>query len=347
MTGHDVRLTDEQVALVHRLQRGQFGDVNFDPYEPAVDFFSGEPMIHPVTNRPADKRSFIPSLVEKEKVSRMVHAIKMGWIQPRRPRDAAPRFYDLWAQEDPSAVLGRHKMHVPAPKLALPGHDESYNPPPEYLPSEEERLAWEQQEPAERKRNFLPRRFASLRAVPAYGRFVHERFERCLDLYLCPRQRKMRVNVDPEDLIPKLPRPRDLQPFPTCQALVYRGHRDLVRCISVSPGGQWLASGSDDGCVRLWEVATARCMRTLPVGGVVRSVAWNPHPDICLVAVAVEDSVLLLNPVLGDRLLAGSTDQLLSAFTPPEEPVQQPARWLEASEEERQGGLRLRICHDQ
>lgn len=68
----------------------------------------------------------------------MVHAIKMGWIQPRRPRDSTPHFYDLWAQEDPNAVLGRHKMHVPAPKLALPGHAESYNPPPEYLPSEEE-----------------------------------------------------------------------------------------------------------------------------------------------------------------------------------------------------------------
>lgn len=68
----------------------------------------------------------------------MVHAIKMGWIQPLRPRDPTPRFYDLWAQEDPNAVLGRHKMHVPAPKLALPGHAESYNPPPEYLPTEEE-----------------------------------------------------------------------------------------------------------------------------------------------------------------------------------------------------------------
>jgi len=222
MTGHDVRLTDEQVALVRRLQRGQFGDGSFDPYEPAVDFFSGDLMIHPVTNRPADKRSFIPSLVEKEKVSRMVHAIKMGWIQPHRPRDRTPSFYDLWAREDPDAVLGRHKMHVPAPKLALPGHAESYNPPPEYLPSEEERLAWQQQEPGERKLNFLPHKFPSLRAVPAYGRFIQERFERCLDLYLCPRQRKMRVNVDPEDLIPKLPRPRDLQPFPTCQALVSR-----------------------------------------------------------------------------------------------------------------------------
>lgn len=346
MTGHDVRLTDEQVALVQRLQRGQFGDVSFDPYEPAVDFFSGELMIHPVTNRPADKRSFIPSLVEKEKVSRMVHAIKMGWLQPRRPRDPTPSFYDLWAQEDPNAVLGRHRMHVPAPKLALPGHAESYNPPPEYLLSEEERLAWEQQEPGERKLNFLPHRFPSLRAVPAYRRFIQERFERCLDLYLCPRQRKMRVNVDPEDLIPKLPRPRDLQPFPTCQALVYRGHGDLVRCLSISPGGQWLVSGSDDGSVRLWEVATARCMKTVPVGGVVKSVAWNPHPTMCLVAVAVEDAVLLLNPALGDRLAVGSTDQLLEAFTPPEEPAIQPARWLEASEEERQAGLRLRICHD-
>lgn len=39
----------------------------------------------------------------------------------------------------------------------------------------------------------MPRKFPSLRAVPAYGRFIQERFERCLDLYLCPRQRKMRV----------------------------------------------------------------------------------------------------------------------------------------------------------
>ena len=55
--------------------------------------------------------------------------------------------------------------------------------------------------------------------------------------------------------------------------------------------------------------------------------------------------MLLLNPALGDRLVVGSTDQLLSAFTPPAEPAAQPAHWLEASEEERRGGLRLRICH--
>lgn len=33
MTGTDVRLSDEQVDLVQRLQQGKFGDVNFNEYE--------------------------------------------------------------------------------------------------------------------------------------------------------------------------------------------------------------------------------------------------------------------------------------------------------------------------
>ena len=95
-------------------------------------------MIHPVTNRPEHKRSFIPSLVEKEKVSKLVHAIKMGWIKPRRvDDDSKGSYYDLWAGED-SSILAKHRMHLPAPKTPLPGHHESYNPPPEYLLTDEE-----------------------------------------------------------------------------------------------------------------------------------------------------------------------------------------------------------------
>ena len=83
------------------------------------------------------------------------------------------------------------------------------------------------------------------------NRFINERFERCLDLYLCPRMRKERVRVDAEDLLPKLPKPRDLQPFPTTLSIVYRGHSDIVRSISVDPTGQWFVSGSDDGYVKV------------------------------------------------------------------------------------------------
>ena len=44
-----------------------------------------------------------------------------------------------------------------------------------------------------------------------YERFINERFERCLDLYLAPRARKMRLTIQPEDLVPQLPKPHDLQ----------------------------------------------------------------------------------------------------------------------------------------
>uniref|UniRef100_A0A3Q3N995 Ribosome biogenesis protein BOP1 n=1 Tax=Mastacembelus armatus TaxID=205130 RepID=A0A3Q3N995_9TELE len=345
-TGNDIVLSDEQVELVNRLQRGQFGDVNFNEYQPSVDFFSKDVMLHPVTNRPADKRSFIPSLIEKEKVSKLVHAIKMGWIKPRRVEDdSRGRYYNLWASED-SSILAKHRMHLPAPKISLPGHQESYNPPPEYLFTDEERALWEQQDPSDRKLPFVPMKFSSLRQVPAFPRFIHERFERCLDLYLCPRQRKLRVNVNPEDLIPKLPKPKDLQPFPTTQSLVYRGHSSLVRSISVSPSGQWLASGSDDGSVRFWEVCSSRCMKTVQVGGVVKSVAWNPNPSFCLLAVALDSVVLILSPCLADRQVISSSERLLFGQQEAES-VEGAASvtWVEAEGDELNQGIRLKIQH--
>lgn len=43
--------------------------------KPWVDFFTYETMIHPVTNRPADKRSFIPSHFERIKVCWLFHGL--------------------------------------------------------------------------------------------------------------------------------------------------------------------------------------------------------------------------------------------------------------------------------
>ena len=57
-----------------------------------------------------------------------------------------------------------------------PGHGASYNPPAEYLPSAEERAAWEAMDPRERPAAFLPTRYACLRHVPLYKPGVRERF---------------------------------------------------------------------------------------------------------------------------------------------------------------------------
>ena len=100
--------------------------------------------------------------------------------------------------------------------------------------------------------------------------------------------RPLQMNVDPEDLIPHMPRPRDLQPFPTTQSLVFRGHTAAVRCISVSPSGQWLVSGADDGTVRFWEVNTGRCLKTI-------TLCKGQLTDVCPCELCSRKYTILLN----------------------------------------------------
>ena len=162
------------------------------------------------------------------------------------------KYYLLWDADDNSADVRRIEDPIPAPKPRLPGHVESYNPPPEYTFSEKDIQQWMKLKdtPYKRKFPFIPKQFSSLRSVPAYDRFARERFVRCLDLYLCPRAKKMRLTIQPEDLVPQLPKPRDLQPFPTVCSIIFKGHTGLIRTISHDPSGQFLLSGSDDKTVK-------------------------------------------------------------------------------------------------
>lgn len=107
--------------------------------------------------------------------------------------------------------------------------------------------------------------------------------------------------MDPEDLIPKLFRPQDLCSHARSWSI--RGTATLSTTFVLFWRGQWLASGSDDGLLWLWEVAAAPCVRTVPVGGYAEEYWLEPSPHICLVAVAIEDAVVLLIPVLGARLV--------------------------------------------
>ena len=65
----------------------------------------------------------------------MVHAIKMGWMKPRRveksEEDDAPKYYMLWQTDDQVEDPTMRRIdNIAAPKMRLPGHEESYNPPP-------------------------------------------------------------------------------------------------------------------------------------------------------------------------------------------------------------------------
>lgn len=290
-TGEKVVLSDEDIEIIKRLASSKYALDTVEEFDTSVSFTYDE-MKMPLSGRPEHKRSFIPSKWEKLQVGKYVRAIKMGLIKPRLKKiaeeeDDTPKFYDLWGQENDDENKRKHLHHLPAPKLPLPDHHESYNPPPEYLFDDEERKKWENQESEDRRINFIPKKYSSLRLVPAFDNFIKERFDRCLDMYLCPRQRKMRVQVDPQDLIPKLPKPKDLQPFPNHLSITYTGHKAAIHSISVHPSGQWLLSASYDKTVKVWEVVTGRCMNTWKFDSKCVYCSWLPSQSLCLFSVAL------------------------------------------------------------
>ncbi|KAL6421009.1 hypothetical protein ACFW04_013560 [Cataglyphis niger] len=352
-TGQNIILSETDIDLIVRIQKQKIPDVQFDEYAPWVDWFTSEVMKTPLRKFPEHKRSFLPSKIEARKVSKLVHALKMGWMkstaemQKDREKDQGPQFYMLWQSDDQAEEMRRIHKHIPAPKRHLPGHAESYNPPVEYLFDKKELKEWNKLKttPWKRKLHFIPEKYNSLREVPAYSRYIKERFQRCLDLYLCPRALKMRLTIEPEALVPQLPSPRDLQPFPTTMFMVFKGHTDMVRSITAEPDGQFIASGGDDMLLKIWEVNTGRCLKTVPCGGVIRSVAWCPNQAVSLIAVAADKKVLLINPGVGDDLISSKTDQLLEIIPQSEkivsDRVQSAVQWEQVEGEQWSTGIRI------
>lgn len=356
-TGQDVVLSEEDLNLIKRIQGQRIPDEQFDEYAPWIEWFTSKVEQMPLRKFPDHKRSFLPSRTEAKKVSKLVHALKMGWIKTLAEKQQArakksPQFYMLWSTDDQQEEeMRRIHKHIAAPKRHMPGHAESYNPPPEYLFDEKELKQFERLKnaPWKRKLHFIPQKFDSLRKVPSYPRFMKERFLRCLDLYLAPRAIKMRLTIEPEALVPKLPSPRDLQPFPTVQSIVYEGHKDMVRSISVDKSGQYLVSGSDDCTIKLWEVNTGRCIKTIEVEATVRSVEWCPNAALSLILVAANNMVLLINPHVGDTLVCEKTDELLKEAPKSEqivsERVKTTVQWEDPNETEYKKGIRMILKH--
>ncbi len=176
--------------------------------------------------------------------------------------------FDLWQNEEPQAP---NPLHIPAPKLPPPGYDLSYNPPEEYLPyvrlgivcatllltsipdrRRSGRSGKMRTQKTERNRTSHKSTMLCARCplgVPWSTRGLSDAwyvnsgrgcgFSMLIfaekDLYLAPRIRKNRLNIDPNSLLPKLPSPSELKPFPTVVQTVFRGHEGRVRSLVIDP----------------------------------------------------------------------------------------------------------------
>ncbi|KAG0705450.1 NUC169 domain-containing protein [Suillus ampliporus] len=325
----DRPLSAEELDIIRRLQAGENPDGEYDPYEPTVEWFTGKGKeeVMPLSSAPEPKRRWLPSKWEKQKVMKIVRAIRQGRIVGSKPTaaDKKQQFYAIW-NEPPS----NQPPPLPAPKPKLPTNSESYNPPEEYLPTEEEQKQWENTDPEDRERDYLPHKYPALRLVPAYDRFIKQRFNRQLDLYLAPRVQRIKLNIDPDSLLPKLPSPSSLRPFPNYKSLKFMHTKARVRCLSISPDGAWVASGDESGVISLWEVNVGREVKRWSLGSKVGAIEWCPRLDACFFVAGTEDKLhFFIPPNISPAMMTVTQSTLAPAVLPPA--TQSSIKWISSS----------------
>jgi ribosome biogenesis protein ERB1 len=355
LNDRNVELSTRQLELIRRIQAGAYAHPEHDANPEYIDYFSGvnKEISGLNANRTKSKAYFQPNQYDKMQVEKLLDKLARGKINmdyltgkirdmndvnktdPNKP-------FMIWkGDEEDMLAMRKGPQHIAAPKLQPPGHAESYMPPDEFLPTEQDLEEWKEMEPKDRPHGHLiPKKFPNLRSVGAYEHSVREAFERCLDLYLCPRVLKRRLNIDPESLVPRLPNASDLKPFPTARCIEYITPYEgdvapAIRCITASPDGQFMASGATDGFVRLWEVQTGRLLRSWDLSSLVSKmdvedtvvedteeeikakpvvcVEWNPNrTHHCLLA-AVGSFVVILATGTAGRNDAELTDAFLAS----------------------------------
>ncbi|KAJ3129322.1 Ribosome biogenesis protein 1 [Nowakowskiella sp. JEL0407] len=333
----NIKLGKEELELIRNVASGSYPQEPAD--EPTVEWFTSQVSPMPLSAAPEPKRRFVPSKWEARKIMKIVRAIRKGLFDPNKKITKETGPYKIWNEDDESNISS---THLPAPKALLPDHAHSYNPPAEYVMTENEIKEWEQMDPEDRDYNFIIKKYNNLRSVPGYNRFIQERFERCLDLYLCPRVKGKTIHTDPDKLLPKLPDPRDLQPFPQTLVITYKGHNDKVRCISVDPAGVFLASGAEDGVLKIWEISSGRCLQTVEFPSAILALVWNPNKSYGILAVSCGTTITLFNAKVHSRLIKESNESLITSGNTAKSNNQY-ATWRVPSKDEQNRGELMQI----
>lgn len=260
-----ITLSDEQIALLRKIRDRAYPS---DAIREKSYIFEVPSNPFPQNSRPLPKRRFTPSKHERLRVNKYIHAIKMGWIRDTQDTLELPPVDAFFAEaSDPwQKSSDKELSDLPPPRLTLPGHEASFNPPPEYV-----------------KGAITP--ISSLRHLSFNELAIKEQFERLMSLYMAPRQLRKRINMKASELLEPLPDPQELRPFPSRCVSRANFRSNPLKSLAVSADGCLAAVVDEFNNVALMNVPHLSLISTLNLQSEnVLSASFTRHSGLMLVS---------------------------------------------------------------
>ncbi len=261
-----VYLSDKDLEIINRIRKGKFANKKVgeeDYFEDDLPY-----QIHPLSNHLPSKKNFYFSKNEQKTINRLVYLYKNGLMPMEKPKKQENKIFDIWEYENEADLTAyRPGFGFTAPKRELPDNEESYN--------------------TDNKEGIL-------RRIPRYDNLIEEELERCCDLFLSARTIKKKLDLKENEILPDLPKPEELRPFPTKECIVYKGHESSIRALCCDPNGNVLISADNGNLVFFWDIPTAKIITKFDLKEKVRCIKINKF--LHLVVICTVSHVFFILP---------------------------------------------------
>lgn len=260
-----VFLSDEDLAVIKRIRSGLYSSSKVKDNDD--EYFEGNIpyQIYPLSNHTTSKKKFLPSSYESKQINRLAKLIKEGIIKIKNKSNkesSIDHIADIWALENTNPGLYHPTQGFSMPKPEQPYHDISYNPP-EDIKLEKE------------SNDVHTNSLISLRKIPKYEKLINDQYDRCVDIFQSARVIKKKQDLKEEDILPKLPKPEELKPYPSKDNIIFKGHSNVIKALCVDDSGDYLFSGDSAGFFIIFDTLTTKILFQTHLNDNILSIHYN------------------------------------------------------------------------
>ena len=251
----NVYLSDKDLEIINRIRHNLYVSKSVGNMEYFEDDIPHN--LYPLNNHIPSKKKMGMSKYERKIINRYIYLYKNGLMSMEKPIKPKEEYIDIWQYEDDLNVY-KPDAGFQAPKRELPLTEESYNPPNN-------------------------QNHSILRKVPRYEKLIEDELERCCDLFLSARTVKKKLDLKESDILPDLPKPEELRPFPTKETILYLGHESSIKAMTVHDEYDVLISADNANFVHFWDVLTAKIFCRISLNEAVKSIKINKSLNIVVI----------------------------------------------------------------